>query len=77
MILKSLSIVAGIGYLKMKKWGYYLWIIGFIIGTILLFAWPPSAEVLESYSSFMGIILLLVVPIIITKMTLQHWKKFS
>jgi hypothetical protein len=77
LILKSLSIVVGIGYLKMRKWSFYLWIIGFIIGTALLFIWPPSEEVYESYTSIMGIVSLLIVPLIITMITLKYWKIFK
>lgn len=77
IILKSFAIVCGIGYLKMKKWAFYLWIIGFVVGSTLIFVWSPSEEVLNSYSSFMGLISLLIVPIVITAITVKYWEKLK
>jgi hypothetical protein len=77
LILKGMSIIVGIGYLKMRKWAFYLWIFGYITGIILLFVWPPSEEVLRIYTSGKSIIIMLIVPTIVVILTLNYWGKLK
>lgn len=77
LILKGISIIVGVGYLKMRKWSFYLWIFGFITGSILLFFWSPSEDVLEVYTSLAGIIAMLVVPVLVVFLTLKYWRELK
>ena len=77
ILLKATAIIAGIGFLKMRKWSFYVWLFGFIMGTVLIFAFPPSVEILEYYSSINGLLALFFVPTIVTALSLVNWKKLK
>ena len=70
---KTLSVVCGVGLLKMRKWAVVLYFAAFALNTALLFLWPPNAEVLERYSKPPAIAMMLVIPVIIALITLPKW----
>jgi hypothetical protein len=47
------------------------------MGTVLIFAFPPSVEILEYYSSINGLLALFFVPTIVTALSLVNWKKLK
>lgn len=70
---KSMSLVCGVGLLKMRRWAVVLYFVLFPLNTVLLFVWAPNAEVLETYSQPPAIAMMLVIPTIVALITLPKW----
>jgi hypothetical protein len=71
---KSLSLLCGVGLLKMRKWAVLLYFVGYALNAVLLFVWPPNAEALELCSQPPAIAVMLVVPMVFALITLPKWK---
>jgi hypothetical protein len=75
--LKIAWLVAGIGFLRLKKWAVVLYFVGVIVGIIRMFVWPPSPEVGELSTSPSALALTLVVPAIVAVLVALYWERFA
>lgn len=75
--IKFLSVMAGVGFLRLKKWGIYTYFGGFIIGTLVFYILPPSEEVFELYTRPLSIVFLILVPIVVGSIVWKHRHRFN
>jgi len=77
VFLKTLAILAGIGFLRLRKWAIYLYFGGFIAGTLSFYIFPPSEEALAFYSQPITLAMLFVVPAIVGIFVWKHWNRLT
>ena len=76
-LIKFLSVVAGIGILRFKKWAVYLYFGMYIVSSIVLYVFPPSEEIFDLYITPLPIFLLILVPTVIAGVVYGHWNRFK
>jgi hypothetical protein len=75
-VTKLSVIVAGVGLIKMKKWGVYLYIIVYFISVISYFALPSNQGNAVRLSPMLLFVALIVVTSLLSIMFLKYRKRF-
>ncbi len=76
-LLKTLAVVAGIGFLRLRRWAVYLYFGGFTVGTASFFLIPPNDEILVLYTQPAVLVTLFVVPVLIGLFIWKHWHRLT
>ncbi len=74
--LKGAALVAGYGFLRLKKWAVLLYFGGIVVAILRMFVWPPSAEVGELATNPSALALGLVLPAIAGVLVAAYWERF-
>ncbi len=71
------TIVAGIGLLKMKKWGIYIYAIMFLVTTVSIFSSSPTQTIYGQIPLMILVVSLVIAISLLALMFIKYWKKFS
>ena len=77
IVFKGAVLVAGYGFLRMKRWAVPLYFVGVAAAMLRMFLWPPTPELGELYATPSGVGLALVMPAIVGVFVVAHWERFT
>jgi hypothetical protein len=75
--VKFLAFVAGVGFLKLKKWAVYLYFGAYMMSTAVFFLMPPNEQVFEIYTRLIVIVSILLIPGVIGFIVWRYWQRFA
>jgi len=73
--LKALAVVAGIGFLMLRRWAVYIYFSALAVGTLVFFIIPPSEEALALYLQPVSLVTLFIVPVGVAIIVWRYWKR--
>ena len=66
------ALASFIGLWRMRKWGVYLYLGGYIVGVVTFYLFPP-----EGGEALKNPVLLMIVPLIYCAVVLPYWKRLQ